>query len=270
MTAVKTPDEHAAVAALAVYPEAHAIVQVPPFGMLVTPVPQGAALLPAALVTAITLHAPVELWQVNVRSKLARVQRTLAWLGVFPAAHCALQSAPLAVVAVLAPAVQYCVLALVALDMAPEFVQGASSQAKASSTPLVVAPHTFVAGLGVYPVAQAAVQVAPSASVVSLPHGAAAALVIVRSDAVHELTSQVMVPKVPPEHVAVATLGVYPVAQATVQVPPAAILFKSPPQSPPVAALAGVGTVQIPVSLMQVNCRAKSPLVHAMLAMLGV
>lgn len=190
------------------------------------------------------------------------------WLAVFPAAHAAVQSAPLAMVAVFAASVQYCVAALVAVAIAVDAVHGLALQEKVSKTPSL---HLGAATLTVYPPAQAALQVYPCAiEVTPLPQSAVAPLVTVGMFATtHEEGLQVKVAKVPAVHVGEATLGVHPVRQPAAQVDPLAMLVTPAPQRA-VAPLVTAGIADTRHgSALHVKA-AKVPSVHAAVAVLRV
>jgi hypothetical protein len=111
--AAKVPEVHATegvatVATVGVYPAAQAAVQVPPDGIEVTPGPHFPVVAP--LVTVVTEHAPVVVWQVGVSLKAPKLHVRAPLSGKNPVAHWTVQAESCATKA---PWVQRFVAALV-------------------------------------------------------------------------------------------------------------------------------------------------------------
>jgi hypothetical protein len=138
--------------------------------------------------------------------------------------------------------------------------------------------------LGVYPVAQANVQVVPLLIwVFPAPQVNEAALATVTADMRQGSGSQVKAgstPEVAAPQTGLAVLGVYPGRQAAVQADPAAIevsgenfngfpVLYVAPQAPVKAWLATFGTVHWPVELWHVGV-VRDPKWHVTVCMLGV
>lgn len=157
------------------------------------------------------------------------------------------------------------------IDADPWHVE--APQVKVAKVP---AEHAGVAMLGVKPAAQAALQVAPWATWgTPMPQSAVAAAPLVTveiADTRHALGVQVAVGKTPP----VAGQftfppDVYPVAQATLQVPPATIDVTPAPQCPVPAPLGQlVGTAHACAVAWQAKVAEKVPRLQVTLVWLAV
>jgi hypothetical protein len=154
-------DGQAAVAMLGVNPASQTTVQLSPSAIEVTPSPQ--APVEAALTTPVgTAHAVLAVWQAK-GSKVPAEQVTWELLAVNVSAQVTVHSAPWAVLPPPPQAPDACALATV------EVVGSAHAfgvQVKAGKTPAVADPQTGEA-LAVYPLSQAAPQVAEAASEVT-------------------------------------------------------------------------------------------------------